>query len=42
MGYNRVFGNQRQVEMFKKENKDFKIELIGISKIEQALSYILK
>lgn len=42
MGYNRVFGNKRQVEMFKKDNKDIKIELIGINEIEQALSYILK
>lgn len=42
MGYTKVFGNKRQVEMFKKDNKDIKIELVGINEIEQAISYILK
>ena len=42
MGYKKVFGNKRQVEMFKKDNKDVNIELVGINEIEQAISYILK
>ena len=42
MGYKKVFGNKRQVEMLKKDVKDLKIELVGISEIQQALSYISK
>lgn len=42
MGYTQIFGSKRQVEQVKKDNPDLKIKLVGISQIEQAISYILK
>ena len=42
LGYNRIYGNKRQVELLKKEISDLKVELIGINTIDQAISYTFK
>lgn len=42
MGYNKIFGNKKQIDNIKKDNLDKKIELIGIATIDQAINYILK
>lgn len=41
MGYNKIFGNKKQIENIK-ENIDKKVELIGISTIDEAINYVLK
>ncbi len=40
MGYKRVFGNKKQMNSLKDEFKDLKIELIGISTIDEAITQV--
>lgn len=40
MGYKRVFGNKKQMNSLKDELKDLKIELVGISTIDEAITQV--
>lgn len=40
MGYKRIFGNKKQMVNLKEEIKNLKIELVGISTIDEAISCI--
>ncbi len=40
LGYNVIYSNKRQVDEFMKNNKDVNIKLIGINRIEQAISNV--
>lgn len=42
MGYNNIVGNKKQLENLKEEYKGKNVNLIGISTIDEAISYILK
>ncbi len=42
MGYNKIFGNKKQIENLKKDTLDKNVELIGIASIDEAINYILK
>lgn len=41
MGYQKIFGNAKQIQNVKKEIPDLKIELIGINTIDQAIHDIM-
>ncbi len=40
MGYKRVIGNKKQINSSKNDLKDIKIELVGVSTIDEAIKYI--
>lgn len=42
MGYQRVIGNKRQIDLLKKEQDSLKIDLVGMNTIDQVISYIVK
>ena len=39
MGYKRIFGNKKQMNDLK-QTREFKIELVGVSTIDEAISYV--
>ena len=42
LGYNKVYINKKQAEKLKKELKDLDIDIVGIQKIDEAISYVIK
>ena len=41
MGYEKIYARKTQVERLKESIKDINIKLIGISTIDEAISYVV-